>query len=249
MHAGHLYLNYQPIYDTCTRRLIACEALLRWNDPTRGNVSPLEFIPSAEDSGLIGPLTEWVLLHACKEAAAWPDPVQVSVNLSPLNLGQPSLVTTVTRVLSDTGLAPQRLILELTEGLLLERSNTVRNALLGLKDLGVELWIDDFGAGHANLSYLQRLTCNVVKIDRGFLDQHDKRRELLGGMISLAQSCGLRVLAEGVETIEHDALLKELGCDLLQGYLLARPMSAESLRTLISTSDFSVSESPSLALV
>ena len=249
MHAGHLYLNYQPIYDTCTRRLIACEALLRWNDPTRGNVSPLEFIPSAEDSGLIGPLTEWVLLHACKEAAAWPDPVQVSVNLSPLNLGQPSLVTTVTRVLSDTGLAPQRLILELTEGLLLERSNTVRNALLGLKDLGVELWIDDFGAGHANLSYLQRLTCNVVKIDRGFLDQHDKRRELLGGMISLAQSCGLRVLAEGVETIEHDALLKELGCDLLQGYLLARPMSAESLRTLISTLDFSVSESPSLALL
>ena len=249
MHAGHLYLNYQPIYDTCTRRLIACEALLRWNDPIRGNVSPLEFIPIAEDSGLIGPLTEWVLLHACKEAAAWPDPVQLSVNLSPLNLGQPSLVTTVTRVLNDTGLAPQRLILELTEGLLLERSNTVRNALLGLKDLGVELWIDDFGAGHANLSYLQRLTCNVVKIDRGFLDQHDKRRELLGGMISLAQSCGLRVLAEGVETSEHDALLKELGCDLLQGYLLARPMSAESLRTLISTSDFSVSESPSLALV
>ncbi len=248
MHAGHLYLNYQPIYDTCTRRLIACEALLRWNDPTRGNVSPLEFIPLAEDSGLIGPLTEWVLLHACKEAAAWPDPVQLSVNLSPLNLGQPSLVTTVTRVLADTGLAPQRLILELTEGLLLERSNTVRNALLGLKDIGVELWIDDFGAGHANLSYLQRLTCNVVKIDRGFLDQHDKRRELLGGMISLAQSCGLRVLAEGVETIEHDALLKELGCDLLQGYLLARPMSAESLRRLISTSDFSVSESPSLAL-
>ena len=249
MHAGHLYLNYQPIYDTRTRRLIACEALLRWNDPIRGNVSPLEFIPIAEDSGLIGPLTEWVLLHACKEAAAWPDPVQISVNLSPLNLSQPSLVTTVTRVLSDTGLAPQRLILELTEGLLLERSNTVRNALLGLKDLGVELWIDDFGAGHANLSFLQRLTCNVVKIDRGFLDQHDKRRELLGGMISLAQSCGLRVLAEGVETSEHDALLKELGCDLLQGYLLARPMSAESLRTLISTSDFSVSESPSLALV
>src|SRR5712691_916625 len=249
MHAGHLYLNYQPIYDTCTRRLIACEALLRWNDPTRGNVSPLEFIPIAEDSGLIGPLTEWVLLHACKEAAAWPDPVQLSVNLSPLNLGQPSLVTTVTRVLADTGLAPQRLILELTEGLLLERSNTVRNALLGLKDIGVELWIDDFGAGHANLSYLQRLTCNVVKIDRGFLDQHDKRRELLGGMISLAQSCGLRVLAEGVETIEHDALLKELGCDLLQGYLLARKMSAQSLRRLISTSDFSVSESPSLALM
>jgi diguanylate cyclase (GGDEF)-like protein/PAS domain S-box-containing protein len=248
MHAGHLHLHYQPIYDTSTRRLIACEALLRWNDPIRGNVSPLEFIPIAEDSGLIGPLTEWVLLHACEEAATWPDAVQVSINLSPLNLSQPSLVATVTRVLGDTGLAPRRLILELTEGLLLEQSNTVRNALVGLKDLGVELWLDDFGAGHANLGYLQRLSCNVVKIDRGFLDQHDKRRELLGGMISLAQACGLRVLAEGVETIEHDALLKELGCDLLQGYLLARPMSAESVRGLISASDSSVSESPSLAL-
>ena len=93
MHAGHLCLNYQPIYDTCTRRLIACEALLRWNDPIRGNVPPLEFIPIAEDSGLIGPLTEWVLLHACKEAAAWPDPVQISVNLSPLNLSQPSRIS------------------------------------------------------------------------------------------------------------------------------------------------------------
>jgi diguanylate cyclase (GGDEF)-like protein len=249
MHAGHLHLNYQPIYDTSTRRLIACEALLRWNDPTRGNVPPLEFIPVAEDAGLIGPLTEWVLLHACQEAVNWSDSVQVSVNLSPLNLSQPSLVTTVARILGDTGLAPQRLVLELTEGLLLERSATVQDALLGLKDLGVELWIDDFGAGHANLGYLQRLSCNVVKIDRSFLDQHDKRRELLGGMISLAQSCGLRVLAEGVETSEHDALLKELGCDLLQGYLLARPMSAESLRALLSASSLGVSESRDLAFI
>jgi len=249
MHAGHLHLNYQPIYDTSTRRLIACEALLRWNDPARGNVPPLEFIPVAEDAGLIGPLTEWVLLHACREAAAWPDSVQLSVNLSPLNLSQPSLVPTVARILGDTGLAPQRLVLELTEGLLLERSTTVQDALFGLKDLGVELWIDDFGAGHANLGYLQRLSCNVVKIDRSFLDQHDKRRELLGGMISLAQSCGLRVLAEGVETIEHDALLKELGCDLLQGYLLARPMSAESLRGLLSISSPDGSERSSIAAV
>ncbi len=249
MHAGHLHLNYQPIYDTSTRRLIACEALLRWNDPARGNVPPLEFIPVAEESGLIGPLTEWVLLHACREAATWSDSVQISVNLSPLNLTQPSLVATVARILGDTGLAPQRLVLELTEGLILERSSTVQDALLGLRDLGVELWIDDFGAGHANLGYLQRLSCNVVKIDRSFLDQHDKRRELLGGMISLAQSCGLRVLAEGVETSEHDALLKELGCDLLQGYLLARPMSAESLRVLLSASGLGVSESRGFALI
>jgi len=230
MHAGHLHLNYQPIYGAGSRNPIACEALLRWNDPVRGAVSPLDFIPAAEDSGLIGALTEWVLSQACAEAAAWPESVQVSVNLSPLNLRQPSLVATVARILADTGLPPRRLVLELTEGLLLEKSDEVRETLLGLKALGVELWIDDFGSGHSNLSYLQQLSCNVVKIDRSFLEQHDKRRELLGGMIRLAQACGLRVVAEGIETAEHDDLLQELGCDLLQGFMLARPMSASKLR-------------------
>jgi diguanylate cyclase (GGDEF)-like protein len=232
MHAGDLCLNYQPIYDAVTRRIIACEALLRWNDPVRGSVSPIDFIPAAEDSGFIGPLTEWVLSRACEEATAWPDPVQVSVNLSPLNLRQPALVATIARILDQTGLPPRRLVLELTEGLLLEKSNDVRGTLLELKALGVELWIDDFGSGNANLSYLQQLSCNVIKIDRSFLEQHDKRRELLSGMISLAQACGLRVAVEGVETTEHDELLQELGCDLLQGFLLARPMSSEKLRAL-----------------
>src|SRR6266700_3802591 len=235
MHAGYLHLNYQPIYDTRTRHLIACEALLRWNDPVRGNVSPIDFIPAAEDSGFMGPLTEWILLHACEEATAWPDSVQLSVNLSPLNLNQPALVATITRILNDTGLSPRRLVLELTEGLLLERSNNVRETLLGLKALGVELWIDDFGSGHANLSYLQRLSCNVVKVDRSFLEEHDRRRELLSGMISVAQACGLRVAVEGVETAEHDELLQELGCDLIQGFLLARPMSSDTLRASFPT--------------
>jgi diguanylate cyclase (GGDEF)-like protein/PAS domain S-box-containing protein len=230
MHAGHLHLNYQPIYDTRTRRLIACEALLRWNDPVRGNVSPIDFIPAAEDSGFIGPLTEWVLLHACEEATACPESVQVSINLSPLNLNQPALVATITRILNSTGLSPRRLVLELTEGLLLERSNNVRETLLGLKAVGVELWIDNFGSGHSNLSYLRQLSCNVVKVDRSFLEEHDRRRELLSGMISLAQACGLRVAVEGVETTEHDELLQELGCDLLQGFLLARPMTSDTLR-------------------
>jgi diguanylate cyclase (GGDEF)-like protein len=230
MHAGHLHLHYQPIYHAGTRRLVVCEALARWTDPVRGVVSPLEFIAVAEDSGLIGPLTEWVLQEACREAASWDEPIQVSVNLSPLNLSQPSLVGTVSRILADTGLAPQRLVLELTEGTGIEKSHVVGNVLQGLKELGVELWIDDFGVGHANIAYLQQLSCNVVKIDRSFLELHDKRRELLSGMISLAQDCGLRVVVEGVETAEHDALLRELGCDLLQGFLLGRPMPAEQLR-------------------
>jgi diguanylate cyclase (GGDEF)-like protein len=232
MHAGHLNLNYQPIYETATRRLIACEALLRWNDPVRGPVSPIDFIPAAEDSDFIGPLTEWVLSRACEEAMAWPDSVQVSVNLSPLNLKQPTLVATIVRILEHTGLPPRRLVLELTEGLRLERSDNVRVTLLGLKALGVELWIDDFGSSNANLSYLQQLPCKVIKIDRSFLEENDKRRELLSGMISLVHACGLRVAAEGVETMEQDQLLQELGCDLSQGFLLAHPMSPEKLRAL-----------------
>jgi len=230
MHAGHLHLNYQPMYDTRTRDISACEALLRWNDPVRGNVSPIDFIPAAEDSGFIGPLTEWVLLHACKEATAWPDSVQLSVNLSPLNLNQPTLVATIKRILDNTGLSPRRLVLELTEGVLLENSDDVRATLRELKALGVELWIDDFGSGHANLSYLQQLPCSVVKVDRSFLEEHDRRRELLGGIISVAKACGLRVAVEGVETPEHAELLQELGCDLLQGFLLARPMPPDMLR-------------------
>jgi diguanylate cyclase (GGDEF)-like protein len=230
LHAGHLHLNYQPIFERGTRKLIACEALLRWNDPIRGNVPPLAFIPVAEECGLIGSLTEWVLLNACKEAVTWSEPAQVSINLSPLNLSQPTLVATVARVLAETGLPPRRLVLELTEGLLLENSDIVADALRGLRQLGVELWIDDFGAGYANLGYLRRLSCNVVKIDRSFLQHHDKRRQLLGGMIALAQACGLRVAVEGIETAEDDELLQELGCDLLQGFLLGVPMSAEKLR-------------------
>jgi diguanylate cyclase (GGDEF)-like protein len=232
LHAGHLHLNYQPIFERKTRKLVACEALLRWSDPVRGNVPPLAFISVAEDSGLIGPLTEWVLRNACKEAVSWTEPAQVSVNLSPLNLSQPSLVATVARVLAETGLPPRRLVLELTEGLLLENSDIVRDTLRGLRQLGIELWIDDFGTGYANLGYLQRLSCNAVKIDRSFLQHHDKRRQLLGGMIELAQACGLRVAVEGVETAEEDELLQELGCDLLQGFLLGVPMPAEKLRAL-----------------
>jgi diguanylate cyclase (GGDEF)-like protein len=229
LHDGHIHLCYQPIYDSVTRRPIAFEALARWTDPVRGSVSPAEFIPAAEESGFIGPLTEWVLLNACREAVRWREPVQVSVNLSPLNLSQPSLVATVERILAKTGLPPNRLVLELTEGVLLESSDAIQDCLRGLKELGVALWLDDFGAGYANLGYLHRLSCDVVKIDRSFLAQHEKQRAILGGMISLAQACGLRVVVEGVETAHHHLLLQELGCDLLQGFLFARPMPPEQI--------------------
>lgn len=229
LHDGHVHLCYQPIYDSLTRRPMAFEALARWTDPVRGNISPAEFIPAAEQNGMIGPLTDWVLLNACREASRWREPIQVSVNLSPLNLSQPSLVSTVERILRETGLPAGRLVLELTEGVLLEHSDVIQDCMRGLKQLGVELWLDDFGAGYANLSYLHRLSCNVVKIDRSFLAQHEKQRALLSGMIALAQGCGLRVAVEGVETADHHLLLQELGCDLLQGFLFARPMPPEQI--------------------
>ncbi|WP_213772272.1 EAL domain-containing protein [Bradyrhizobium sp. dw_78] len=229
LHDGHIHLCYQPIYDSATRRPIAFEALARWTDPVRGSISPVEFIPAAEQSGFIEPLTEWVLLNACREAIRWREPIQVSVNLSPLNLSQPSLVSMVERILKETGLEANRLVLELTEGVLLGNSDNIQDCLRGLKKLGVELWLDDFGAGYANLGYLHRLSCNVVKIDRSFLVQHEKQRAILGGMITLAQACGLRVAVEGVETADHHLLLQELGCDLLQGFLFARPMPPEQI--------------------
>ena len=229
LHDGHVHLCYQPIYDSVTRRPMAFEALARWIDPVRGNISPVEFIPAAERSGMIGPLTDWVLLTACREASRWREPLQVSVNLSPLSLSHASLVATVERILDETGLPANRLVLELTEGVLLENSDGIQDCLRGLKQLGVELWLDDFGAGYANLGYLHRLSCNVVKIDRSFLAQHEKQRALLRGMIALAQGCGLRVAVEGVETADHHLLLQELGCDLLQGLLFARPMLPEQI--------------------
>jgi diguanylate cyclase (GGDEF)-like protein len=229
LHDGHVHLCYQPIYDSVTRRPMAFEALARWVDPVRGNISPAEFIPAAERGGMIGPLTDWVLLTACREASRWREPLQVSVNLSPLSLSHASLVPTVERILDETGLPANRLVLELTEGVLLENSDSIQACLRGLKQLGVELWLDDFGAGYANLGYLHRLSCNVVKIDRSFLAQHDKQRALLSGMIALAQGCGLRVAVEGVETADHHLLLQELGCDLLQGFLFARPMPPEQI--------------------
>jgi predicted signal transduction protein with EAL and GGDEF domain len=228
---GSLYLHYQPIYESASGRPIALEALARWNAPDRGGIPPAEFVHAAEENGLIGPLTEWVLSSACREASRWTQQLQVSVNLSPLNLRDAALVPTVERVLKETGLAPSRLVLELTEGSLIDRSEDVALRLAALRKIGVGLWLDDFGSGYANFEYLQHLACDVVKIDRSFLARSEKRRELLRGIISLAQACGLRVAVEGVETAEHRELLAELGCDLLQGFLLARPQPPEQLRS------------------
>jgi diguanylate cyclase (GGDEF)-like protein len=233
LRADHLRLHYQPIYDAESGSPLVIEALARWNDPVQGAISPVAFVKAAEEFGLIGRLTEWVLVSACREASSWDSGFKVSVNLSPRNLHDPSLVETVERILSDSNLAPSRLVLELTEGSTIDWSEAILDRLRALRRLGVELWLDDFGAGYANFHYLQHLLCDVIKIDRSFLAKYEKRRELLGGMISLARACGLRVAVEGIESVEHHELIKELGCDLLQGFLFARPLPPEQLKPLL----------------
>ena len=228
-----LCLHYQPIYDAKEGQPVAIEALARWHSPVRGHVSPLEFVSVAERHGLIDQLLKWVLTSACHEAARWDDRLKVSVNLSPLNLSSPDLFNSIEQALRDSGLPARRLVFELTEEFAVDRSKDTLERLRELSDIGVEIWLDDFGSGYANFEYLQYLPCHVVKIDRSFLAEHEKRRQLLGGMINLAQACGMRVVVEGVETAEHQSLLRGLGCDLLQGFLLARPSPADELNAVL----------------
>jgi diguanylate cyclase (GGDEF)-like protein len=228
-----LSLHYQPIYDVKSGRPVAIEALARWVHPVRGNVSPLEFVRAAEQFGLIDKLLEWALTSACHEAARWDNGLKVSVNLSPLNLRSPDLPGSIERVLRQSGLAGHRLVFELTEDTAVDRSSDIVERLRKLAATGIEIWLDDFGSGYANFEYLRDLPCHAIKIDRSFLAEYANRRQLLGGMINLVQACGLKVVVEGVETAEHRSLLQNLGCDLLQGFLLARPMPADQLRSTL----------------
>ncbi len=228
-----LGLHYQPIYDAKNGRPVAVEALARWSNPVRGNVSPLEFVRVAEQYGLIDRLLEWVLTSACHEAARWDDGLKLSVNLSPLNLRSPDLLGLIERTLRESGLPARRLAFELTEDSAVDRSGDTVERLRELAAIGVGIWLDDFGSGYANFEYLQYLPCHVIKIDRSFLAEYEKRKQLLGGMIHLAQACGLKVVVEGVETAEHQSLLQSLGCDLLQGFLLARPLPADQLKAAL----------------
>ncbi len=228
-----LSLHYQPIYDAKNGRPVAVEALARWSHPVRGHVSPLEFIRAAEQYGLIDRLLERVLTSACHEAARWDDRLKVSVNLSPLNLRSPDLFGSIERILQESGLPARRLVFELTEDSAIDHSGDTAERLRELTAIGIEIWLDDFGSGYANFEYLQYLPCHAIKIDRSFLAEYEKREQLLGGMIRLAQACGLKVVVEGVETAEHQRLLQSLGCDLLQGFLLARPSPPDQLKAAL----------------
>ncbi len=226
-----LHLHYQPFFDITGGTPRGFEALVRWTDAERGEIPPHQFIPLAEMSGLIVPLGSWVLEQACLAASSWSTRCSVAVNLSPAQFRNGHLVTQIERILSRTGLAPERLELEVTESLLIEDIDQVLESLLAIKRLGVRVALDDFGTGYSSLSYLRRFPFDKVKIDRSFIRamaEDEASRSIVDAIISLGHSLRLRVSAEGIETERQLAALRAAGCDEAQGFLLGKPAAADA---------------------
>jgi diguanylate cyclase (GGDEF)-like protein/PAS domain S-box-containing protein len=233
---GHLTIAYQPIVDSILRAPVAFEALVRWTDPEMGNVTPAEFIPVAEETGLIVPIGEFVLREACKQAVLWPEPLRVAVNLSAVQFRRKGLVEAVRRALDESGLSGNRLELEVTEGLLMENRAEALQVLNQLKALGVLISMDDFGTGYSSLSYLQSFPFDKIKIDRAFvsdLPNNAQNASIVRAVAAMGKSLQMRVVAEGVETSYQADLLESLDCDELQGYLIARPMACSEIKKFL----------------
>ena len=234
LEKGQLRLVYQPCVDPSNETVTGFEALIRWDHPDRGSVSPAEFVPIAEEIGLIDQIGQWVLRTACEEAQKWPKQISVAVNLSPVQFKSPGLASTVQMVLNETELTASRLELEITEGVFLSNDDHVHDVIGSLKGIGVKLALDDFGTGYSSLSYLQRVPFDKIKIDRSFVsgacDPESRNAALIKAMICLASDLNMLTTAEGVETAEELALVRKLGCSLVQGYIFGKPMPVEEAR-------------------
>jgi EAL domain-containing protein (putative c-di-GMP-specific phosphodiesterase class I) len=235
-------VHYQPKLSLLTGGVAGVEALVRWRHPKRGLVPPREFITLAEETGLIIPIGLWVLEAACRDVRAWqthllPEAsLEVSVNLSAKQFGSEDLVGEVGRVLARTGLGPTHLTLEITENVIMDDAPSTIGTLEDLRGLGVHLAIDDFGTGYSSLSYLRRFPLDYLKIDRSFvagLGEEADASAVVSGIVSLARSLRLAVVAEGVENAEQLSLLKDLGCDLAQGYYLSEPLPAHDVPAFV----------------
>jgi diguanylate cyclase (GGDEF)-like protein/PAS domain S-box-containing protein len=230
-----LMVYYQPLAQV-GGKIVGFEALLRWKHPTRGMVSPGVFIPIAEESGLIIPIGEWILREVCREAASWPEPLQIAINLSPIQFRHGDLTALVHSVLLETGLAAHRLELEITEGVLIDDFARALGILRRLKGLGVRISMDDFGTGYSSLSYLQSFPFDKIKIDQSFisnLSQNAQSTTIVRAVISLGKGLNLPVVAEGVETAEQLAFLSREACNQVQGYLVGRPGPIDNYSSVI----------------
>jgi len=233
---GELSLAYQLQNDLTSLEPIGFEALLRWNHPTRGPVGPDVFIPIAEETGLIRQIGLWVLAHACKEAVQWPKPYSIAVNVAPQQLIQPSFLDHVAQILTDTGLAPERLELEVTEASIIDDQVHTLKVMHKLKAMGVRIAMDDFGTGYSSLATLQAFPFDKIKIDRSFVkDVHvnHQRAAIVRATLLLGAALDIPVLAEGVEVLEELAFLQSESCTAVQGFYFGKPMCIEDLRSLI----------------
>jgi diguanylate cyclase (GGDEF)-like protein/PAS domain S-box-containing protein len=239
LERGEFYLVYQPQLDIASGRIRSLEALIRWNHPELGLISPLEFIPVAEVNGLIVSIGDWVLRTACSDAARWQaagHPLRVAVNLSAVQFKNPDLVGRVKAIMADTGIAPQWLELELTEGALMEDSAATLATLNALREIGLQLSLDDFGTGYSSLNYLKRMPLNNLKVDQSFVRGLPADKESLAivrAIVSLAKNLGFTLTAEGIETLEQARILSGLACETLQGYYISKPVPAGEIPAML----------------
>ncbi|MDC4227281.1 MAG: EAL domain-containing protein [Candidatus Manganitrophus sp.] len=233
-------LYFQPQVDLSNGEIIGFEALLRWHRPEIGLISPAEFIPLAEETGLILPIGEWVLRTACAQNVAWQQagfsPMRIAVNLSARQFHRDNFADTVTRALNETGMAPEYLELEITESILMGKETSILQMLRKLTDMGIQLSIDDFGTGYSSLAYLRRFPIAKLKVDQLFIrnlttDPNDA--VIARTVVGMAHSLHLKALAEGVETEAQLAYLRSVGCDQMQGYLFSRPLPAQEATKLL----------------
>jgi EAL domain-containing protein (putative c-di-GMP-specific phosphodiesterase class I) len=230
--AGDFELHYQPVIDVKTRRKAGFEALVRWKSDLRGLVMPDQFIPLAEETGLIVSLGTWILRQVCMDAAAWPPHLKVAVNLSPVQLAQPDLLSVILSALAESSLAPERLEREITEGALLTGNIDYAPLIRELKSIGVAISLDNFGTGYSSLSYLTMFPFDKIKIDRSFTSHLTSRADcaaIVSAVLTLGRSLETETVAEGVETEQQFAILKAAGVSLVQGFLFGHLLPASQL--------------------
>jgi len=240
LERGELRVFYQPRMDIQSGMIVGCEALLRWEHPTRGLIPPNEFIPVAEETGVIVQMTRWVLRQACRQNKQWQDKgypkIDVAVNVSARDFRDSNMLETVTEAIRLTGLDPSYLDIEITESVLMKNVDTAVRVLLSIRDMGVRVSIDDFGTGYSSLSYLKRFPIDAVKIDRSFVKDITTNPDdsaIAGAVLGMSHAMNLRVVAEGVETREQLDHLASLGCDEMQGYLVSKPVPAEEFEAFL----------------
>jgi len=245
---GGFEIHYQPIVDISDNVVRVCEALLRWNHPKKGWISPADFIPIAEETGLINDLGEWVLRNACKAAVAWPDEVKLAVNVSPVQFKSQTFALRVMQALAESGLSAGRLELEITEAVLIRDDETALAVLHQLRAIGVQISLDDFGTGYSSLSYLQRFPFDKIKIDRSFikvLSGSDESSSIVKAVVTIANARNIITTAEGVETQEQLDQLRLLGCTQMQGWLFSAALPAQEVLKMLSTGPIRASGSAS----